>query len=267
MATSEQVAQLAGVSRATVSRALNGSARVSDEARERVHAAITTLGYEPDVVAQSLVRQRSRVIAVSLFPEKEPLSHLGQTTYYFYMGVLENIEREAISLGYDLLLPSYPYGKPPNQYIRSLQTRRVAGCIMLHASDSRVRALTHSDIPTVFIDTIAQGSHVSYVKSDNIDAARQAVEHLLSLGHRRMAFLTGSTTDISGLERLLGCQQALTQAGITPDTSLIRQSGWNIDEAYEAAKELLAQRHDFTAIVAGSDFMAIGILRALVEHG
>src|SRR5438552_11015605 len=103
MATSEQVAQLARVSRATVSRALNGSAKVSDEARERVHAAIATLGYEPDVIAQSLVRQRSRVIAVSIFPEKDdlPLSQLGQTSRYFYLGVLENIEREALSLDYD----------------------------------------------------------------------------------------------------------------------------------------------------------------------
>src|SRR2546425_2159187 len=227
MATSEEVARLAGVSRATVSRALNGSARISDEARERVHAAVTALGYEPDVVAQSLARQRSRVIAVAFFPEPNglPLSHLGQTALYFYLGVVENIEREAVSLGYDLLLPSQPYGKSPNNYIRSLQTRRVAGCIMLHASDARIRALTHSAIPTVLIDRVAQGSHASYIKSDNIDGARQATMHLLSLGHRRIALLTGQTTDLSGLERLLGCQQALGQAGIAPDSGLVRQSG------------------------------------------
>jgi DNA-binding LacI/PurR family transcriptional regulator len=114
---------------------------------------------------------------------------------------------------------------------------------------------------------MAQGSHASYVKSDNIDGARQATEHLLALGHRRIAFLTGQTTDLAGLERLLGCQQALARAGITPDPGLVRQSGWNIDEAYEAARILLAERRDFTAIVAGSDFMALGILRALLEEG
>src|SRR3989442_11080646 len=112
MATSEEVARLAGVSRATVSRALNGSARVSDEARARVHAAIAALGYEPDVVAQSLVRQTSRVIAMSLFPEGDelPLAHLRQTSLYFYLSVVESIESEAISSGYDLLLPSRPRG-------------------------------------------------------------------------------------------------------------------------------------------------------------
>jgi len=269
MATSEEVAQLAGVSRATVSRALNGSARVSAEARARVHAAIAALGYEPDVVAQSLVRQRARVIAVNLFPEddKLPFTHLGRSALYFYLGIVENIEREAVSLGYDLLLPSRPHGKSPQNYVRSLQTRRVAGCVMLHASEARIQTLIHSSMPTVFIDRMGQGSHATYVKSDNIDGAHQATEHLLALGHKRIAFLTGSTIDLAGLERLLGCQQALAQAGISPDPGLVRQSGWNVDEAYEAARVLLAERRDFTAIVAGSDFMAIGILRALTEQG
>lgn len=269
MATSEEVARLAGVSRATVSRALNGSSRVSQEARARVHAAIATLGYEPDVVAQSLVRQRSRMIGVSIFSENTelPIAQFGQTSQYFYLSVIESIEREAIAQGYDLLLPSHPRGRSAEYYVRSLQTRRVAGCIMFHATSAHFQALLHSSIPTIFIDRMGQGSYATYVKSDNIDGARQATEYLLSLGHTRIAFFTGPSTDLAGLERLLGCQQALAQAGITPDASLILQSGWNVDEAYISAKTLLAERRDFTAIVAGSDFMAIGILRALTEQG
>lgn len=269
MATSEEVAKLAGVSRATVSRALNGSARISDEARARVQAAITTLGYEPDVVAQSLVRLRARVIAINFFPEddKLPFAHLGRAALYFYVEVMENIEHEIVSLGYDLMIPSRLHGEQRQNYARSLQTRRVAGCVMLHASEARIETLIHSSIPTVFIDKMGQGSHATYVKSDNVDGARQAIEHLLALGHRRIACLTGSTVDLSGLERLLGCQQALAQAGIALDVGLIRQSGWNVDEAYETARVLLAERRDFTAIVAGSDYMALGILRALTEQG
>jgi len=230
---------------------------------------MAALGYEPDVVAQSLVRQRSQVIAMSLFAEDIdlPLSHFGRTAQFFLLSVLESIEREAVSLGYDLLLPSRSHGKFPENFVRSLQTRRVAGCIVFHGSTSRTQSLIHSSIPTVFIDKTGQGSHATYVKSDNIDSARQATEHLLSLGHRRIALLTGLTTDQSGLERLLGCQQALAQAGIVPDPDLVRQSGWNLDEACEAAGLLLAERRDFTAIVAGSDIMAIGILRALTEQG
>jgi DNA-binding LacI/PurR family transcriptional regulator len=78
--------------------------------------------------------------------------------------------------------------------------------------------------------------------------------------------LTGKTTDLAGTERLQGFQQALTQAGIKPDPGLVRHSGWNLSEAYEAAKTLLAERRDFTAIVAASDMIAMGILRALNEQ-
>ena len=270
MATSEEVAQLAGVSRATVSRVLNGSARISEEARERVHAAITTLGYEPDVVAQSLVRRRSRVIALSLLDQKDAfsLSRLGQTANYFYIDMLKCIEQEAVSLGYDLLLPSRPRGKHPDNYIRSLQMRRVAGTIMLalDPADPRIQNLLRAGIPTVFIDTMGQGDHAISIRSDHMDAARQLAEYLLSLGHRRIAFISGPTINLAAMERLLGFQQALARTGISLDPDLVRQSGWNTDEAYQTAHVLLGQRRDFTALVAGSDLMAIGILRALHEH-
>src|SRR5579859_3126722 len=101
MATSTEVARLAGVSRATVSRVLNGSARISEDAKTRVYAAMAELGYEPDVVAQSLVRQRSRTIALSLLDQEDSLalSRLGETANYFYIDMLRCIEQEAASLG------------------------------------------------------------------------------------------------------------------------------------------------------------------------
>lgn len=269
MATSKQVAQLAGVSRATVSRALNGSSQVSNKARERVNAAIAALEYEPDIIAQSLVRQRSNVIALSFFFQENemPLSHFGEMSQYFYLGVLKNIEQEAISLGYDLLLPSPSRSGSPVNYIRSLQTRRVAGAIMLHATDANIQALTHSSIPIVFIDRLGRGEHATFVKSDNMNGARQATDHLLSLGHKQIALLAGRTSDLAGMERLVGYQQALMHAAIAPDLGLVRQSGWDINDAYETTMNLLAERRDFTAIVAGSDLMAIGVLRALNQHG
>jgi LacI family transcriptional regulator len=270
MVTSEQVARLAGVSRATVSRVLNGSTRISDEARERVHNAIKALGYEPNIVAQNLARQRSRLIALSLFHEDEGLaiSQLGQIENYFYVDMVRHIEREAIAAGYDLFLPSLPRSKPEN-YIRSLQARRAAGIIMLaiDQSDPRIPALISTEIPTVFVDTMGTGSHATYVQSDYIDGARQLAEHLLSLGHRKIAFLTGPLTDPTSTERLLGCQQVLARAGIPLDSHLLCQAEWSTDDAYRAAKAFLSQQRDFTAIVAGSDMMAIGILRALHEAG
>jgi len=276
MVTSEQVAQLAGVSRATVSRVLNGSPRISAEARERVHAAIATLGYEPDRVAQSLVRHRSHTIALALpnDQEREPglnLSSIGKTSHYFYLDMLQYIEREVLSQGYDLLFPSRPHGTSPENYTRSLQMRRVAGTILLgqrfHPPDPRIQSLLQANIPTVFIDNLGQGNRATSVKADHVDSARQITEHLLSLGHRRIAILTGPIIDLPAMERLLGCQHALARAGITPEPGLIRPGGWNIDEAYATANVLLDERRDFTAIVAGSDLMAFGILHALHEHG
>ncbi len=133
--------------------------------------------------------------------------------------------------------------------------------------DPRIPALLRAEIPTVFIDSTIQGSAASYVKSDHIDSARQLTEHLLALGHRRIAFLAGSITSLCGTERLLGCQQALAQAGIALDADLLRHSGWSMEDGYKTANQLLEERHDFTAMVAASDVMAVGALRAFNKHG
>src|SRR3989442_4790251 len=119
---------------------------VSDEARKRFDAAIAKLGYEPDVVAQSLVRQHARVIAFNLFPQvyERPFAHLGQTSLYFYLGVVENIEREAAALGIDFLFPSRPRRNSPEDYVRSLQTRRGAREIIVQSSLAHIQALTLS---------------------------------------------------------------------------------------------------------------------------
>lgn len=195
MVTSEQVARQAGVSQATVSRVINGSKYISAEVKERVLAAINELGYEPDMVARNLVQRRSRMIALNFFAAEDELTFakFGRTSKYFYLDVVKYIEQEAVSAGYDLLMPFRPRDKSPEGYIRSLQTRRVAGNIMLvpGPQDPRIQALLRAELPTVFIGSMIQGSAATYVKSDNIDSARQITEHLLALGHKRIAFLSG----------------------------------------------------------------------------
>src|SRR5579859_3197346 len=272
MVTSEQVAQRAGVSRATVSRVINGSKYIRSDVKERVLAAITELGYEPDMIARNLVQRRSKVIALSFFADYDVspfFAKFGHGSSYFYLDVLKNVEQEAVSSGYDLLMPFRPQDKSPEGYIRSLQTRRVAGSIMLvhGAQDPRVPALLRAELPIVFIDSTIEGPAATYVKSDHIESARQLTAYLLELGHRRIAFLAGLSTSLSGIERMLGCHQALAQAGIALDGNLLRHSDWNMEDAYQTTSALLDERHDFTALVAASDVMAIGALRALNEHG
>jgi LacI family transcriptional regulator len=135
----------------------------------------------------------------------------------------------------------------------------------MSSNDPRVQALYQISIPTVFLDSMFHGDYATWVRSDYLDGSRQAVEYLLSLGHRRMAFFHGEGA--KDVERLLGWHQALARVGLTPDPQLIRLSSWHMESAYQAARELLEERRDFTAIIAGSDMMAFGILRALHAHG
>jgi len=275
MVTSEQVARLAGVSRATVSRVLNGSSNVSEETRKRIYAAIATLGYGTNILTTGASLNRSHTIALALSSDDGlNFTHLTDTRYYFYLKLLQYIEREAAKERYDLLLPPLPYGMlapvddPETTYILALQTKHVSGVIALalNSTDPRIQALCHSSIPSIFVDSRLEGTNTTYVKSDYMDGARQATEHLLQLGHRRIAFFPGEAISIAGAERLMGCQQTMAHAGLVINPNFIRPSGWNLMDGYQAAMTFLNEHHDVTAIVAGSDMLALGIQRALRKH-
>jgi LacI family transcriptional regulator len=277
MATSEQVARLAGVSRATVSRTLNGSSKVSEETKQRIYAAIATLGYKTDSVARNQAQPRSRTIALAPFYDKQSLgfSGLAQSSHYFYLSVLGHIERLVAEANYDFFLPAG--GSSPlatvndaqTNYIQFLQANHVAGVIAISVSATapRIQALLHSSIPTVFFDSMFQGQRATWVKSDYMDGARHAVEHLLTLGHRRIAFFHGDDALMTNAERVVGWQHALASAGLTMDPHLIRLCGWESRDAYQSAMTLLSEHRDFTAIAAASDMMAFGIMRALRQYG
>ncbi len=277
MVTSEQVAQLAGVSRATVSRVLNRSANVSEETRKRIYTAIATLGYGTNAFSRDILQQRSHLIALALFGSEDGLnlSHLTKTQFYFYLQLLRFIEREAAQENFDLFLPSRPYDPvdsaddPETMYALALRERGVEGALTLalRTSDPRIQSLCRSPIPTIFIDDIFQGPHATYVKSDYTEGAHQATNHLLQLGHKRIAYFTGDRLSLTGTERLLGYQQALAHAGVIIDPHLVRTCGWEADEAYQEALTILKERRDFTAIFAASDMMALGVLRALHACG
>ncbi len=273
MATSEQVARLAGVSRATVSRVLNGSAQVSEETKKRIYAAVATLGYGSNSLLRAAPLARSHLLALALFGSENGLNltQLTETQCYFYLELLRFVEQEVAKEHYDLFLPTHPYNTlnfqddPEISYILALQAKHVEGVITLalRADDSRIQALCRSSVPSVFIDSFFQGNNATYVKSDYSDGARQATEHLLHLGHKRIAVFPGDFLSATGMERLMGYHQAMARAGLVIDPQLIRQTGWERKEAYQEAMLLLHERRDFTAIVASSDMLAFGVLKAL----
>jgi LacI family transcriptional regulator len=270
MTTSKDIARLANVSQSTVSRMLSGSTQVSPEVRQRILDAIEQTGYEPDIAARGLVKRVSRTIALTLFTDTIGLafSKLVEPPCYFYLGILAAVEREVVTAEYDLLFPSRPL-KRISTYVQSLKKRKVAGVIMIapQTSDERIQVLLDADLPTVFLDAYGQKPHTTYVTADNISGCREAVEHLCQLGHRRIALLTGTLTHLGGTERLLGCQRAMAQAGLALDPDLIRQADWDVEEAYRSTLSLLDEHPDITAIIAASDPMAMGALRALHERG
>ncbi|WP_037971758.1 LacI family DNA-binding transcriptional regulator [Streptomyces sp. NRRL WC-3742] len=270
MATSEDVARLAGVSQATVSRTFSGSARVSEATRAKVEAAATALGYVPDAAAQSLVTATSRTIALNAFGNEALLSLLSRPDLYFYIGVLRALQEHAALAGYDLLMPSTP-DRPDRSdgagYIRRLRSRKVAGVISLGAPlDTRRQALLESGMPTVFIDAAGSGPRATHVSSDNVDGARQAVRHLLELGHRKIARIAVPETVLPGRDRAAGARAALADAGVLEDPRLVVPSDWTPEGAYDATTILLAGGVEFTAVVAESDIEAFAVIHALTDH-
>jgi len=273
--SSQQVALLAGVSRATVSRMLNDPTSVSIETKKRIYAAMNTLGYRSSGFAH-LSHQWTDLVALALFGSEDGLNlaELTTTRCYFYLELLRYIERSAARENIDLFLPLHPYD--PNepkkdsaaQYALALQEKRVSGVIALalRPDDPRIQGIRNAPIPAIFIDNAVKSENATYVTTDFMGGAYQATEYLISLGHQRIAFFPGDTFVLTGTERLLGYQRALAYTGLIMDTTLIRSSGWETQDAYQAAMTLLNERRDFTAIFAASDMLAFGVLRALKEH-
>lgn len=270
MVTSNDVARLAGVSRATVSRVLNGSEHTSAEARKRVGEAIAQTGYVPDATARSLVGQRSHTIALSLFSTdaQHMLSYFARASNFFYHDLLGSVEAEASESGYDILLMPRKHDSAAS-FVRAVRARRILGVIMMgpDLSDERIAALGESGIPTVCVDARVQGPRMTYVETDKISGAQQATSHLLDLGHRRISFMGGPSDSVNSGQRELGYQQAFVQRGLPFDASLVRHAGYETEDGYVSATKLLSERTDFTAIVAVSDMVAIGVLRALYDRG
>ncbi|MFC3500979.1 LacI family DNA-binding transcriptional regulator [Micromonospora krabiensis] len=261
----DDVARLAGVSTATVSRALRGLPTVSPGTRRRVLAAAEQLDYAVSPSASRLAGGRTGTVAVVV----------PRITRWFFATVVEAVEDFLHQSGYDLLLHNLGGREQIRQ--RVLRTanlqKRVDAVILvatpLHAAD--LTALAALDLPGV---TISSGTGVPgwpCVRIDDVAAARTATRHLLDLGHRRIAHISGDPDDelayTTHVDRRRGYQAALRAAGIRPDPSLDVESQFTVDGGNRAATELLARGEPPTAIVAACDEMAMGAMTALRDAG
>jgi len=264
--TLEQVAALAGVSRATVSRVVNGSPKVSPAVRAQVERAVAKLGYVPNRAARSLVTRRADSVALVV---SEP--HARFFSEPFFAGMVRGVSAALAETGVQLLL-LIAQDLPDRGWLeRYVVGGHVDGVLLasLHGDDPLPGTLERAGVPAVLIGRpVDQAAPGSYVDADNRGGAGKAVGHLARRGRRRIATITGSLDMGVGQDRLEGYRDGLAAAGLAGAGDLV-ETGDFTEEGGAAAMGRLLERPGgpVDAVFAASDLMAAGALRALRAAG
>lgn len=263
-ATLDAVAREAGVSRATVSRVVNGSPKVSPDVRRTVERAVTKLGYVPNPAARSLVTRRSDSVGLVI---TEPASRLFEDP--FFPRLLRGISAELSTRNLQLVLLMPEDGDAELRLERYLGAGHVDGVLLvsLHGADPLPAHLQARGVPMVVGGRPPAGVSASYVDVDNREAARSAVRHLAGLGRGRIATITGPQDMGAGIDRLEGFLEGLAEAGLTRDDALIGTADFTYEGGAAAMRRLLAAAPDLDAVFAASDLMAAGALSVLRAAG
>ena len=266
MPTIKDVAREAGVSIATVSYALNNSGAVSEDTRHRVLLAVEKLGYRPSVIARGLQARQSRMIGYSWRPV--PPNQFNPILEKFLHGMAEVAARHDYHV---LAFPSTELSDEVVPYREMVESDRVDGFILSNTNwdDPRVRYLLDVGFPFVAFGRSNPEWGFPWVDVDGADGVEQAVNHLLELGHRRIACLAWPEPSLTGQYRLQGYRLAMADAGLAVDPALTMRIEYNYYSAYRAAQTWLALPPDWrpTAVVALSDLMAIGVMNAAADAG
>jgi DNA-binding LacI/PurR family transcriptional regulator len=261
--TLDQVAERAGVSRSTASRAINGGLRVSPEAQASVDAAVADLGYIPNRAARSLVTRRANSVAL-VVPEPDELvlsDPFFASTIHGLNGALRDTDLQLVLV----------MARPEDIAIRTLRYLRgghVDGAVVVshHRNDVLADALHRSGMPTVFVGRpFGGGHHVHYVDVDNTGGGRMATEHLLRIGRRRIGTIAGPQDMSAGLDRLAGWAAALGEVGLATDA--VAYGDFTTTGGAGATAKLLAEHPDINALFVASDLMAVGALSVLAGAG
>lgn len=257
--TLEEVAAAAGVSAATVSRILNGTAIVSGAKTVAVSEAIVRLGFVPNPIARGLAGGRTLSIGVVTQAIDSP----------FYGVAMRGIEEQLDTAGYSPLFVSGHWNEAHEQRcLDVLRTRRVDGVIVLtgRLSDSLLRQYAKT-LPVVVTGRDLKAPGLFSLNFDNFEGGRLATHHLLALGHRRIAFISGDDVHPDAVERQRGYRAALEAAGVAYDPELVVPGQFVEGGGLQAAEQLLDGSKEFSAIFAANDQMAIGTLLALYRRG
>ncbi|MFD7655029.1 LacI family DNA-binding transcriptional regulator [Actinosynnema sp. NPDC059797] len=259
--TLEEVARVAGVSRATVSRVVNGVATVDRELRQVVEKAISTTGYAPNRAARSLVTRRAGAIGLVLPDE-------GRTLHDPYFGrVVSGVLPVIRPLGVQLVLTTTDPGGH-QEVVDDVRQRRLDGVILIHTHDADPlpRLLTESNLPVVLAARPVRPMSITYVDVDQAAGAALAVDHLVARGCRRVATITGPLEAPAGQDRLRGFREAVSRHGL-PEP-LVVEGDFSREGGAAAAHRLVADpERGFDGLFVASDLMATGALPVLRHRG
>ncbi len=264
--TSQDVAELAGVSRTTVSFVLNNvpGVRIAEETRRRVLEAARELGYFPHAAARSLVTQRSNLIGFVLCQSPDRVF-----SDAFLPEVLRGVGDVARPAGFRVLVESVEDVNKPDAYIQLVWEQRIDGLILSgpRSDDEQLPKLREDNFPVVLLGQLP-GSGFPSVDVDNINGAAKAVEHLINLGHRRIGIITNAPPYYTAsAHRLEGYRKALLKHGLPFEGVLVRYGDFTEESGYAAMMELLDLPSPPTAVFVASDLVAFGALAAIHERG
>jgi len=253
--TIHDVARQAGVSPSTVSRVINGTARVEPKKAKRVRDVIQALGYTPNPLARGLLGRGTRTVGV-LVPELED---------QFYGQVVTGLERQLRTRGLHMLC-SLGHGNLRDEQaaLDLFHEQQVDGLILIvdHLSDDALLHLSEGQKPLVLVNRLVPELSAHCARLDNFNGGYLATRHLLDLGHRRVAHISGLLERPGARERLDGYREALRDSGIDFDDTLVVEGDFT-EGGGQLATERLLRRATFTAIFAANDRMAIGALQAM----
>jgi LacI family transcriptional regulator len=260
--TIRQIAKLAGASRSSVSRVLNNHPNVSPELRDRVQTVIAETGYRPDPVARSLSNRRSNIIGLVI-----PLAIGSLFEDPFFPRLIQGVSQGCNAHDYTFSLFLFHSPEEATGLYHSFSHRQLLDGVIVTAT--RIGAAVTPRLLESQVPVVVQGRHedprVSYVDVDNITGAKTAVTHLLRLGCRRIATITGPLDNTAAQDRMQGYLDALQDQGRPVEDALILSGDFTQASGYEAMQQLLLQQPD--AVFVASDTMATGALQAIRGAG
>ncbi|ADU28955.1 LacI family DNA-binding transcriptional regulator [Evansella cellulosilytica] len=262
MTTIHDIAKKTGFSIATVSKVLNNYKDVSENTRKVIFEAVNEMGYYPNSSARTLTTKKSWSIGVVFDEDEIGMEHP------FFNAVIESFKKHVGKQGYDLLFASNRIGNVPKTYIDHFQHRGVDGVVVVNSvlEDPDVEKLMKSNMPSVVIDFDSREASVVY--SDNHHGSELAIDHLYSLGHRKIAHIAGSNSLFAGIHRKNGYLLAMEKFGLPLKDEYIVEGGhFSYEGGQDAAKKLLKCEERPTAIYVAGDLMALGAISELKKHG